>query len=101
MDKDVWDAWEDDAFFSVLRPIIARRESLNAIPEPQVQFVKEVEAMRLDVTGNFTEVGLEEEFYKAARNHKLVAAVETRSPKQNVRNSKRPYTMGSWSAEKV
>jgi len=78
MDKDVWDAWEDDAFFSVLRPIIARRESLNAIPEPQVQFVKEVEAMRLDVTGNFTEVGLEEEFYKAARNHKLVAAVETR-----------------------
>ncbi len=56
MDKDVWDAWDDDAFFSVLRPIIAKRESLNAIPEPQVQFVKEVEAMRLDVTGNFTEV---------------------------------------------
>ena len=34
--------------------------------------------MRLDVTGNFTEVGLEQQFYKAARNHKLVAAVETK-----------------------
>ncbi len=34
--------------------------------------------MHLDITGNFTEVALEEAFYKAARNHKLVAAVETR-----------------------
>jgi len=68
---------------------------LNAIPEPQMQFVKEVEAIRLDLTGNFTEVGLEAEFYKAARNHKLIAAVEleTRSPKRNVRNFKKPSTM--------
>ncbi len=72
------DIWDDDTFFSTLRPLIVRRESSHAIPEPQVQFVNEVEAMRLDVTGNFTEVGLEQQFYKAARNHKLVAAVETK-----------------------
>ena len=78
MDRDVWDAWDDDTFFTALRPLVARRESLLAIPEPRVQFVEEVEAMHLDITGNFTEVALEEAFYKAARNHKLVAAVETR-----------------------
>ena len=78
LQNDVWDAWDDDTFFSTLRPLIVRKESSHAIPEPQVQFVNEVEAMRLDVTGNFTEVGLEQQFYKAARNHKLVAAVETK-----------------------
>jgi hypothetical protein len=78
LDRDVWDAWDDDTFFTALRPLVARRESLLAIPEPRVQFVEEVEAMHLDITGNFTEVALEEAFYKAARNHKLVAAVETR-----------------------
>jgi hypothetical protein len=75
-EADVWDLWDDEAFFDTLRPLVARREANSAIPEPQVQFVTEVDRLRLDITGSFTEVALEQSFYKAARDHNLVGQVE-------------------------
>ena len=41
-----------------------------------MQFVTEVDRLRLDITGSFTEVALEQSFYKAARDHNLVGQVE-------------------------
>ena len=74
--SNCWDAWDDDRFFTTLRPILQSREATTAIPDPHVQFGNEVKLMVLNLQKPFDELTLEMDFYRAARRHNLMLLIE-------------------------